>query len=848
MEKITGTIERINYRNDETGFTIVALRTDAGIRYGVKGVIPQVRLGMTLECEGELTKHPRFGLQMEASIIQESVPRDVEGIEKYLASGLIENIGPVYARKIVETFGEDTIRVMDNEPERLLEIKGIGKVRAESIIESVKEQKAIRDIMIWLKKYDLTNNMAAKIYLTYGNAAIAKLEENPYRLADDLDGVGFKRADDVARRIGIPHDSPFRIHAGIRAALAKAETEGHTFLPRENLLAVASGNDFLALPPDTVDEQLRTEKVEGVVILGDGDVALSRIRAAETALADDIARVASHDAHAVPCDLDGISRCTGLSYSSGQRAAITGALSSGVFVITGGPGTGKTSITNAVITAMRQHRMKVLLAAPTGRAAKRMAEVTGCEAKTIHRLLEFGREGFSRNRENPLEGDALIVDETSMIDTFLARSLMAAVPKGMRVIFVGDVDQLPSIGAGCVLRDVIDSGTVPTARLTEIFRQAQDSDIVMNAHRINHGVMPRVRNDIFNGDMFFWDKPDAADAAATVIRLSTTAVTKKFGFPAKDIQVLSPMRRKGDVLATASLNAEMQKVLNPGGACVAKVRDQELRIGDRIMQTRNNYDKGIFNGDMGVVTGKLPPGEEDKAVMTAAFDGRTIRLTQEDLHDIELSYACTIHKSQGCEYPVVVIPVHNSHYVMLRRNLLYTAVTRAKRMCILVGTKQAIAMAVNREDTTVRYTRLKDLMRARMPLLERDVPEALSEDGALRHVVEDYGDLPQITMKERGLLEAYGVPEGNIAEMEAVGETVIDADIFQLRREEYSNEPQKVHVSFGLRKEQGQMKVFCPPAGESSVSFQEAMKQKCFCMKPAEKGDTTNAPTVAKKL
>ncbi len=847
MEKITGTIEKINYHHPESGYTIAVVRTDDG-RIGVKGTMAQVRLGMTVSCEGTYETHPRFGRTLVASAIEETVPRDVEGIEKYLASGLIENIGPVYARKIVETFGEDTIRIMDNEPERLLEIKGIGKKRAESIIASAKEQKAIRDIMIWLKKYDLTNNMAAKIYLTYGNAAIAKLEENPYRLADDLDGVGFKRADDVAQRIGIPHDSPFRIHAGIRAALAKAETEGHTFLPRENLLAAASGNDFLALPPDAVDEQLRTEKVEGVVITGDGDVALSRLRTAETALADDIARVASFDAHAVPCDLDEISRCTGLSYSSGQRAAITGALSSGLFVVTGGPGTGKTSITNAVITAMRQHRMKVLLAAPTGRAAKRMAEVTGCEAKTIHRLLEFGREGFSRNRENPLEGDALIVDETSMIDTFLARSLMAAVPKGMRVIFVGDVDQLPSIGAGCVLRDVIDSGTVPTTRLTEIFRQAQDSDIVMNAHRINHGVMPKVRNDIFNGDMFFWDKPDAADAAATVIRLATTAITKKFGFPAKDIQVLSPMRRKGDTLATASLNAEMQKVLNPDGACVAKVRDQELRIGDRIMQTRNNYDKGVFNGDMGVVTGKLPFGEEDKAVMTAAFDGRTVRLTQEDLRDVELSYTCTIHKSQGCEYPVVVIPVHSSHYVMLRRNLLYTAVTRAKRMCILVGTKQAIAMAVDREDTTVRYTRLKDLMRARMPLLERDVPEALSADAGQRHIIEDYGDLPQITMKERDLLEAYGVPEGNIAEMEAAGETVIDADIFQLKREEYGNEPQKVHVSFGLRKEQGQMKVFCPPSGESSVSFQEAMQQKRFSMKPVEGGKVTNAPAITKKL
>jgi len=653
----------------------------------------------------------------------------------------------------------------------------------------------------------------------------------------------------VAQRIGIPHDSPFRIHAGIRAALAQAEAEGHTFLPRENLLHLASGKDFLMLPPETVDVQLREGKVEDVVVTRDGDVALSRLRRAETDLADDIARLSAYKADTLSCDLDTISMITGLNYSSGQRAAITGALSSGMFVITGGPGTGKTSITNAIITAMRARGLHTLLAAPTGRAAKRMAEVTGHEAKTIHRLLEFGREGFSRNRENPLEGDVLIVDETSMIDTHLAKNLLAAVPTGMRTIFVGDVDQLPSIGAGCVLRDIIDSGTVPTARLTEIFRQAQDSDIIMNAHRINHGVMPRVRNDIFNGDMFFWEKESSTEAAATVIRLATTAVTNKFGFPARDIQVLSPMRRKGDPLATSTLNAEMQKILNPDGEVVAKLKDQELRVGDRIMQTRNNYEKGIFNGDMGVVMAKVPYGDEDKAVMTAAFDGRTIRLTQEDLHDVELSYACTIHKSQGGEYPVVVVPIHDSHYVMLKRNLLYTAVTRAKKMCILVGTKKAIAMAVNREDTSIRYTRLKERMRERLPLLEQDTPQELSPAEGPGHTIEDYGDLPQITLRERSLLTSYGVPEENIAEMEARGETVLDADIFQSRKEDYGGEPQKVHVSFGIRKEQGQLLVFAPPAGVSSqTTFQDAMKQRRLTMKAPAGAPSQAGPAITKKL
>lgn len=848
MEKILGTVERINYRNDETGFTIVALRTDAGVRYGVKGVIPQVRLGMTLECEGELSKHPRFGLQMEASTIRESVPRDIDGIEKYLASGLIDNIGPVYARKIVETFGEDTIRIMDNEPERLLEIKGIGKKRAESIIASAKEQKAIRDIMIWLKKYDLTNNMAAKIYLTYGNASIAKLEENPYRLADDLDGVGFKRADDVALRLGIPRDSPFRIHSGIRAALKDAEAHGHTFLPLEGLLHIASGRDFLSLPGDVVQTEL-SNKIEGVTVSPHGDVALDWLRKAETNLSDDLARLTAHPAEAVGCNLDEISSATGLNYSGGQRAAIMGALSSGMFVITGGPGTGKTSITNAIITAMRRTGMEVLLAAPTGRAAKRMAEVTGQPAKTIHRLLEYGREGFGRNENNPLVGDALIVDETSMMDTLLARSLLRAVPTGMRVIFVGDVDQLPPIGAGCVLRDIIDSGTIPTACLREIFRQAQDSDIIMNAHRINRGNMPSVRNDIFNGDMFFWDKEVREDAAATVIRLATTGVTKKFGFRPEDIQVLSPMRRPEDPIATASLNKEIQKILNPDGAVVAHVGSQELRVGDRIMQTRNNYDKGIFNGDMGVVTGKVPFGAEDKAVMTASFDGREIRLAQAELADVELAYACTVHKSQGMEYPVVIIPVHDSHYVMLKRNLLYTAVTRAKKLCILVGSKKAIATAVKREDTSVRYTRLKDNLLTRLPLIERDTPEEIQEPESHTMLVEDYGNLPKITAKERALLESYGVPEENIVEMEAYGETVINADINRARKEEYAGDPQKVHALFGLRKINGKMMQFRPQTGEAmSTTFEEGMRQQCYCLKAKTASSPEHSPVQQKKL
>lgn len=846
MSVITGTVERVNFYNEVTGYAIVVVRTDGG-RVGVKGALPQPRLGMTVTCEGDIDIHPKYGQQMTARSIQETVPRDLEGIEKYLASGLIDNIGPVYAKKIVDAFGENTLYVMDHEPERLLTIKGIGTKRAQAIIDSAKEQKAIRSIMIWLKKYDLSNAMAAKIYLTYGNDSIAKLEENPYRLADDIEGVGFKRADDVARRLGIPADSPFRIHSGIRAALAAAETAGNTFLPRESLLAVASGRDFLSLHPDLVDAQLRAGSIEDVVVSQDGDVALSRTRKAEKVLAQDIARLCSQEKAPIRCDVDAISRNTGLNYSDGQKRAITTALSSGLSVVTGGPGTGKTSITNAVISAMRQAGLRVLLAAPTGRAAKRMAEVTGQPAMTIHRLLEFGREGFARNRKNPLEGDALIVDETSMIDTFLARSLMSAVPDGMRVVLVGDMDQLPSIGPGCVLRDVIDSGTVPMERLTEIFRQARDSEIVMNAHRINHGRMPKVRNDIIHGNMFFYDKSERDDAARTVIRLATTGVANKFGFRPSDIQVLSPMRRPGDPLATSAINKEMQQILNPDGAVVARVGDQELRQGDRVMQTRNNYEKDIFNGDMGVVMDKLPPMEMDKAVMTVAFDGRTVRLTQQELQDVELAYACTIHKSQGMEYPVVIMPIHDSHYVMLKRNLIYTGITRASKMCILVGTKKAIATAVATEDTSIRHTRLKEKLREQLPVLQEEQPEDLVRDEGFLFD-EDFGECPKITVGESRMLEDYGVPENNIRQMEATGETVLDGEIRRCRKEEYAGEPQHVRVSFGLRKENGQIRVFCPPGGTSSMSFEDAMRQGRLIFKKQEPSARQESPVITKKL
>ncbi len=712
MEKtIRGTVERIVFHNDQNGWTVVILREDAAgaprLR-SVTGVIDKPRLGMALSCTGEEATG-KYGPFFKSSAVVEVVPSDREGIEKYLSSGLIRNIGPVSARAIVEAFGEDTLRVLDDEPERLKEVRGIGRKRVESIIESVKEQRDVRDIMIWLKRYDLSNGLAAKIYMAYGHDAISKLEENPYRLSDDIKGVGFKKADDVALRLGVARDSAFRIRSGIMACLEDAAGEGHTFLPRCDLLSRVSGNDYLGLDEGLVDGIL-DEGFDDVRMSADGGVALAYYDRAEKAIASKLAALL-----AAPCpdlsagfDVEAEERRSGLSYSGSQRAAMDGVLRSAVSVITGGPGTGKTSITKAIIGELARQGREVLLAAPTGRAAKRLAAVTGHPARTVHMLLEAGPEGFRRNASNPLEGDALIVDESSMIDTVLMRSLLTAVPEGMRLVFVGDIDQLPSVGAGSVLRDIINSGAVPSFRLTEIFRQAMDSQIVMNAHRINRGAMIKTGNDIFNGDMFFFNKEGRDEAADTVVRLATTGVTRKFGYRPEDIQVLSPMRRDGDPISASTLNRRLQAILNPDGAVAARNGDMEFRIGDRVMQTKNDYRRCVFNGDMGTVREKVPAGAEDNAVLVAAFDGGEVRYTQADLAGLTLAYACTVHKSQGMEYPVVVMPVHDSHYVLLKRNLLYTAVTRAKRLCVLVGTKKAIATAIAREDTFVRHTRLKE--------------------------------------------------------------------------------------------------------------------------------------------
>lgn len=704
----TGTLEKIFFQNTENSWAAILILTDKGPRKA-SGLLPGLRLGMTIKVSGQL-QDSKYGESLNIQEFEEVYPSDIEGIEKYLASGLIKNIGPKLAHEIVQTFKEATLNILDYEPERLVEVNGVGKKRIKSIIDAVKEQKEIRTIMIWLKRYDLSNGLAAKIYKTYGKDSLDMLQENPYRLCDDISGVGFKKADDVAGKIGIAKESIFRIFSGINACLEDNACEGNTYMPYSELLQTVSSDRYLSLDSELIDKALKKDDCEPIT---DGDaVFLPAYYYAEQVIATSIKRLQKTP---VPSKgeikISMIERETGVTFSREQKDAIRNSLLAKVSVITGGPGTGKTVTTNAIIRQLLKEDKTVLLAAPTGRAAKRMKEVTGMEAQTIHRLLGFTQGEFQYNKDVPLEGDALIVDESSMIDTLLMRHLIEAVPNKMQLILVGDVDQLPSVGAGCVLRDIIDSQCVTTTRLTEIFRQAQGSDIIMNAHAVNQGLIPRTDNHT-GTDFWFFAISEKEKVADTIIELVCDRIPKKFGYKKDDIQVLSPMKREFDPIGSTILNRRLQAVVNPNGECAAKRGDTEFRIGDRIMQTKNDYDKAVFNGDMGIILRKGDESDEQKTLLVADFDGVEVNLSRADLQNIELAYSCTVHKSQGSEYPVVIIPVHESQYVMLKRNLVYTGITRAKKQCILVGSRRALAIAVQNEDTRKRFTRLKERIQA----------------------------------------------------------------------------------------------------------------------------------------
>jgi exodeoxyribonuclease V alpha subunit len=721
-DQIAGLVERVTFHSDESGFCVLRIKA-RGHRelVTVVGTLPEVRAGEWLEAQGGWTIDKEYGQQFRAEILRTMPPTTVEGIEKYLASGMIKGIGPVLAGRIVKAYKERTFEIIDADPHSLTYVDGIGPTRKKKITEAWAEQKAVREIMVFLHGHKVSTSRAFRIFKAYGNEAIEKVREDPYRLARDIDGIGFKTADVIAESVGIGKQSDLRARAGVEYTLQELTGEGHCGYGREELVAMAV--KLLEIPDEiiqtAVEYLLKDKRIVARTLDSDAGplpaVFLAGLDSAEKNLAESlIARQAGKH----PCPQIDIEKAiawvegkASIQLAAQQRQAIELACRSKVLVITGGPGVGKTTIINSIVKIMKAKKLKVLMAAPTGRAAKRMAEATGCEAKTIHRLLVFDPKTFQfkHNAEHPLEGDVFIIDETSMLDITLAWQLVRAIPHRSAVILVGDVDQLPSVGPGCVLRDIIDSGKVPVCRLTEVFRQAARSAIVTNAHRINHGEMPSFpREKVAPGstDFYFVEVADPDKAVDMVRRMVCEHIPQKFGFDrVDDIQVLSPMQR--GVLGCRNLNTVLQEALNPTGPAIQRY-GWTFRVGDKVMQIVNDYDKDVFNGDIGRVA-KIDEVEQE---MTVRFDGRPVKYDFDELDELHLSYATTVHKSQGSEYPVVVLPIHTQHYMMLQRNLIYTATTRSRKLVVLVGTLKALAIAVKNMDARRRVTLLKQRLQA----------------------------------------------------------------------------------------------------------------------------------------
>ena len=704
MTKLRCVVERITYQNAENGYSVMKVKVKGyDDLVTLVGNLLEVPAGSVLLCEGEWRVDKRYGQQFQCETWEEVMPATAYGIEKYLGSGLVKGIGPKFAKLIVGHFGTDTIEVIETDIERLYEVPGIGKKRVEKIRESWEKQKDIKNVMLFLQGFGVSTAYAAKIYRQYGKESIDKVKENPYRLADDIWGIGFKTADGIARKMGYEMNDERRLRSGLIYTLNQLADEGHCYAEEEQLTATA--RQLLEADEECIRTAM-THAIETEDLMLDGTgIYLPPFYYAECGTANRLSTLVHTkevgSIFTARFDLAKLQRETGIEYDEVQVEAIRQAIASKVMVLTGGPGTGKTTTTKAIIAALQSAGMRILLAAPTGRAAKRMSEATGMEAKTIHRLLEYNpQDGYKRNDENPLEGDALIVDECSMIDIILMNNLTKALPTTMRLVLVGDIDQLPSVGAGNVLRDIIDSGVIPVVRLTRIFRQAQSSRIVMSAHAINRGCFP----DISNGqhtDFFFMKQEEPEKVAETIVSLVRDRLPKAYRQPTANIQVLTPMQR--GVVGAANLNMALQQALNYNTAALVR-GGYTYKEGDRVMQLRNNYDKDVYNGDLGYVHSM----DMEERTLTVDFDGQLVEYEVSELDELTLAYATTIHKSQGSEYPIVVMPVLMTHYVMLQRNLIYTGITRAKKICVLVGQTKALAYAIHNMKVLKRNTRLKE--------------------------------------------------------------------------------------------------------------------------------------------
>jgi len=715
--KIQGILDKIVFKNPESGYMVGRLRMDNDELVTIVGNVFELQCGEQLDIKGKWVVNKTYGRQFEINSVEAYTPVTTRGIESYLGSGMIKGIGPAMAARIVDSFGEDTIEILDKEPERLSEIEGIGKKRIRQITDSWYKHINIRKVMIFLQSYGISSTYAMKIYNTYGDNAENVIKVNPYRLAEDIFGIGFKIADSIALKAGIARDSIFRIKAGILYLMHRAEDSGHCYLPYETIADRAL--DFLEAGKKLLDRALEDlERDERIIIVGDGsekNIYLKTLYICEQYAkekigelldgqrdkADKTARESQYREHIL--QLAGINN---IELDSIQVDAVVKALTEKIIIITGSPGTGKSTILNFIIKVLEQEKAKVLMAAPTGRASKRMTETTGREAKTIHRLLAFNPKlnQFLKNEEDPVNADVIVIDEASMLDIRLTRHLLAAIRPSTRLVLVGDIDQLPPVGPGYVLGDLIKSGAVPVAELKKIYRQEGESQIIRNAHRVRDGEFPKLAGSGLN-DFYFIEKNDQAETVELVLHLLTKKIKSSFNMdPMKDVQVLVPTNR--GICGVINLNARIQKAMNPGSGGLIH-GSRMFRKGDRVIQLKNNYEKEIFNGDIGIIAGI----DTELKEMEINFEGRPVSYSFYEADEINHSYAISIHKSQGSEFRCVVIPILTSHYMLLQRNLLYTALTRARELAILVGSKKAIGMAVNKNVVEKRFTGLKDLLR-----------------------------------------------------------------------------------------------------------------------------------------
>lgn len=712
QEVLAGLVERVTFHSLESGFCVLRLKA-RGHRDLVTtiGHAAMISAGEWVTASGTWINDRTHGLQFRARFLKTSAPTSLDGIEKYLGSGMIRGIGPVYAKRMVRMFGKDVFDLIEAEPARLREVEGIGPKRADKITSAWADQKVIREIMVFLHSHTVGTAWAVRIFKTYGVDAVQVMSENPYRLARDIRGIGFRTADLIAEKLGIEKTAMIRVRAGISYALTEAMGNGHCGLPREELIPLAI--KLLEVPVDLINTAIELELSDGTVTADTvGDlpcVFLSGLYHAEKGVAERFQNLIAGPLPWPDIDADKaipwIEKKTGLALADTQADAIRLALRSKVMVITGGPGVGKTTIVNAILQILAAKSVNLLLCAPTGRAAKRMKEATSMDAKTIHRMLEIDPKsfGFKRNEESPLDCDFLVVDESSMVDVSLAHALLKAIPDHAAVLIVGDIDQLPSVGPGQVLADVIGSDAIPVIRLTEVFRQAAQSKIITSAHRINQGKIPDLTKPDGESDFYFVPAEDPDQAVTRILEMVKTRIPKRFGLdPIRDIQVLCPMNRGG--VGARSLNIELQAALNPSGDNKVERFGSTFAPGDKVMQIENDYDKEVYNGDIGYVVGvDVAEGE-----LTASFDGRTVSYLFGELDTLVLAYAATIHKSQGSEYPAVVIPVLTQHYAMLQRNLLYTGMTRGKRLVVIVGQRKAVAIAVKNVSGRKRWSKLDE--------------------------------------------------------------------------------------------------------------------------------------------